>query len=195
MGEGSEIMTEHDGRADTEFRAAGLSDTLDRILREVENLPEGESVPTADDRPPSLPAEGRDIPSDDAPASVEAGNPLGALLGGLAGNPVLLSAIPTLMENLGPLLGGGGIGKSGGGAKGGGSKSIAPSLDRHTALLCAVKPYLGSGRQEAAEKIIRLCRAWDALQKSGMTDLLRGFVHAPQTAGEPKGRGGQDSYV
>ncbi len=206
-------MSEQAGRVDSTW-TAGMGDTLERILREVEtlreaeDLGEGETLREAEDAPRSPPpAEGEGSTFDDAPPSAAGargfpsgstppeGNPLGALLGGLASNPALLTAIPTLMENLGPLLGGGGIGKSGGGAKGGGSKSIAPSLDRHTALLCAVKPYLGSGRQEAAEKIIRLCRAWDALQKSGMTDLLRGFVHAPQTAGEPKGRGGQDSYV
>ena len=194
-------MTEHDGRADTEFRASGLSDTLDRILREVENLPEGESAPPA---PPS--AEGEGSTFGEAPVSaagaggfsggVQPENPLGALLGGLASNPALLTAIPTLMENLGPLLGGGGIGKNGGGGKGGSSKPLSHSPDRHTALLCAVKPYLGRERQEAAEKIIRLCRAWDALQKSGMTDLLRGLAPAQsRDAHETKGKGGADGYV
>ncbi len=203
-GEGSEGMRELEGRGDS-ARAVGLNDTLDRILREVEGSPEGERAPAADDRPPPSPphAEGGDRTHDEAIAAagdggvpLTGGTPLGALLGGLAGNPALLSAIPALMENLGPLLGGGG-GKSGGGGKGGGGKSIAPSLDRHTALLCAVKPYLGGERQEAAEKIIRLCRAWDALQKSGMTEILRATSHtsAPQKADGAGGKGGEGGYV
>lgn len=161
----------------------GLSDTLDRILREVETPREA-----GDDFPADAETEG--APAETvSPAWAEA-NPFGTLLGGLAGNPALLSAIPALVENLGPLLGGGGGGKSAV------AKPIAPSLDRHTALLCAVKPYLGSERQEAAERIIRLCRAWDALQKSGLTEILRGVVpvSAPQDAGEPKGKG-DDGHV
>jgi len=195
-------MSEHEGRGDS-ARAVGLNDTLDRILRDVEGSPEGARAPSADDRPPPSPphAEGGDYAHNEAIAAAggggvppAGGTPFGALLGGLAGNPALLSAIPALVENLGPMLGGGG-GKSEGGIKGG-SRSIAPSLDRHTALLCAVKPYLGSGRQEAADRIIRLCRAWDALQKSGMTEILRGVmpVSAPQDAGEPKGKG-DDGHV
>jgi hypothetical protein len=103
------------------------------------------------------------------------GFPLGALLS----NPALLSALPTLAENLGPLLGGvtGGVGAS--------PKATRPhTIDRHTALLCAVKPYLSPQRQSAAETVIRLCRIWDALERSGisLTGLL-GSMGAPPTEG------------
>jgi hypothetical protein len=43
------------------------------------------------------------------------------------------------------------------------------TVDRHTALLCAVKPYLSPRRREAAETVIRLCRIWDALERSGIS--------------------------
>jgi hypothetical protein len=47
-------------------------------------------------------------------------------------------------------------------------------VDRHTALLCAIKPYLSPARRDAAETVIRLCRIWDALERSGisLTGLL-----------------------
>lgn len=198
-------MSEQAGRVDSTW-TAGMGDTLERILREVETLREAEDAPrspppaegegsTFDDAPPSA-AGARGFPSGSTPPE---GNPLGALLGGLASNPALLTAIPTLMENLGPLLGGGGIGKNGGRGKGGSSKLSSHSPDRHTALLCAVKPYLGRERQEAAEKIIRLCRAWDALQKSGMTDVLRGLAPAQSRDTRPTagaaGKEGVDGYV
>lgn len=51
------------------------------------------------------------------------------------------------------------------------------TVDRHTALLCAIKPYLSPRRQEAAETVIRLCRVWDALERSGIHvgDLFGGL--------------------
>jgi hypothetical protein len=68
------------------------------------------------------------------------------------------------MENLSPLLGN--LGGSGGSA----SNAVRPHrADRHTALLCAVKPYLSPARREAAETVIRLCRVWDALERSGIS--------------------------
>ncbi len=87
-------------------------------------------------------------------------NPLGTLLGGAVSNPALLSALPTLLENIGPLLAGGNAARAAGGDR---------HLDRHTALLCALKPYLGQERQEAVETVIRLCRVWDALERSGIS--------------------------
>ena len=93
----------------------------------------------------------------------------GALSGGLLANPALLTALPALAENLGPLLSraAGGVGTSP-------SATRPRGADRHTALLCAIKPYLSPGRQEAAETVIRLCRVWDALERSGisLTGLL-----------------------
>ena len=49
--------------------------------------------------------------------------------------------------------------------------------DRHTALLCAVKPYLGERRQATADTVIRLCRLWDALSRAGLsTAVLNGLL-------------------
>jgi hypothetical protein len=94
------------------------------------------------------------------------GSPLGALLA----NPALLTALPTLMENLSPLLGG--LGRGTGSAP---TATRPRTLDRHTALLCAIKPYLSPARRDAAETVIRLARVWDALESSGIsvTGLLR----------------------
>ncbi|MBR6782577.1 MAG: hypothetical protein IKM33_05200 [Clostridia bacterium] len=86
-------------------------------------------------------------------------------------NPALLSALPSLMENLSPLLAGlgGGVGNS--------PHATRPhSIDRHTALLCALKPYLSPHRRDSAETVIRLCRVWDALERSGVS--LSGILGA-----------------
>lgn len=89
---------------------------------------------------------------------------LSGVLGGLLSNPAILSKIPQLMSSLGPLMGGlgGGHGK---GKPGGSSAHGKMHLDRHTALLCAVKPYLCAERQQMAEYLIGLCRMGDVLQK------------------------------
>ena len=122
---------------------------LDRLIAEAQ----------AEDATPSS-----DSATVEAVASV---SPDASPLGALFSNPAIMSAIPTLMKELGPVLSGfGGKGEGGGGV---------PTLkilqgghpDRHTALLCAVKPYLGRERQEAAEQLIRLCRIWTALQGVG----------------------------
>ena len=107
-------------------------------------------------------------------------------MGALLSNPALLSALPALMENL-PALTGGRSPRSG-------SATVTRphSLDRHTALLCAIKPYLSPGRREAAETVIRLCRVWDALEKSGIS--LTGLLGAAPPAGEQTGEGG-DGHV
>lgn len=124
------------------------TDLLERLLDEVENTP-----PSGDDPPTSPPT------SPTAPPPM-GGSPLGMLLQ----NPALLSALPTLMENLSPLLSGlsSGVGHS--------PHATRPhSIDRHTALLCALKPYLSAHRRDTAETVIRLCRVWDALEKSGIS--------------------------
>ena len=93
----------------------------------------------------------------------------------------LLSAIPTLMENLSPLLAGlkTGVGSA--------PNATRPhSIDRHTALLCALKPYLSPHRRDTAETVLRLCRIWDALERSGisLTGLLGSTGNAtPRTEG------------
>ena len=103
----------------------------------------------------------------------------GSLLGGLLSNPALLSALPQLMSSLGPLLGGGGQKSAqpspASQPQEGDSPSAAPQpkagipLDRHTALLCAIKPYLGKDRQAAAEYMIQMCRVLSTLQGMGIS--------------------------
>lgn len=158
-------------------RTPVFSDLLERLLEEAEQ---------GSDSPPATPSESPPSPTApavtvSAPTAQPAGGPsLGGLpLGGLLGNPALLAALPTLAENLGPLLGSlsGGVGTA--------PTATRPhTVDRHTALLCAVKPYLSPGRQNAAETVIRLCRVWDALERSGisLTGLLGGTGGAVPTA-------------
>lgn len=122
---------------------------LERLLDEAEatNPPAAESPPTQ-----PLPA---GESSGETPPPL-AGNPLGFLLQ----NP----ALPSLMENLSPLLGGLGSGM------GSAPHATRPhSIDRHTALLCALKPYLSPHRRETAETVLRLCKIWDALERSGIS--------------------------
>ena len=109
-----------------------------------------------------------EAPADDVPpvAAAPSSPDLSGLLGGLMSNPAMLSKLPELMGTLGPLLGG--LGGLGGGKprSGGGSPHHGGlHLDRHTALLCAVKPYLCAERQQMAEYLIGLCKMGDVLQK------------------------------
>lgn len=141
-----------------------LNSILERLLAEAEGEgPAGDAPPG--EANPIQPAE------DAAPASPASAVPTG--LAGGAGNPLmnpaLLAALPSLAENLGPLMG---SLTGGGGVK----TRRPPPSDRHTALLCAIKPYLSPRRRETAETVIRLCRIWDALEKSGisLTGLLSG---------------------
>ena len=147
---------------------------LERLLDEVEN-----TAPPPADSPPTPPPAAGNPPADTPPPP--AGNPLGLLLQ----NPALLSALPSLMENLSPLLG------SLGSGTGSAPNATRPhSIDRHTALLCALKPYLSPHRRETAETVLRLCKVWDALERSGisLTGLL-GSVGSGTTANE--GRDGR----
>ena len=128
-----------------------LNSLLDRLLDEVESAenvdaPPSPTVPTA--VPPQPPPPGGGA------------SPLGSLLA----NPALLTALPTLAENLSPLLGS--MSRRTGSAP---TATRPHTVDRHTALLCAVKPYLSPRRQDAAETVIRLCRIWDALERSGIS--------------------------
>lgn len=153
---------------------ADASGLLDRILSEVE----------ATSSPPSAAAP--------PPPSPSTGDP--GALGGLLSNPALLSAIPTLLGNLAPLMSGGG-GNGGGGSPppsehGGSPPPSLPAVrghaDRHTALLCAVKPYLSPARQESAETVIRLCRVWDSLERAGIS--LPGLLSSLGASAPPSGR-------
>ena len=141
------------------FPPGDMKSLLDRLLDEAEG---GEGAPSA---PPQTP------PTEGAPPPTAPGGGGNLLLGGLLSNPALLTALPTIMENLKPLLG-----SATGGDDGGRPVTRPHSPDRHTALLCAIKPYLSPRRQEAADTVIRLCRVWDALERSGISpgDLLGG---------------------
>ncbi len=124
----------------------GGPDRLSRILDEVEGRADASASPS-----PEAP-----------PAPTSAG---GSPLGGLGLDPNLLtSVLPSLLSAL-P--------KGTGAGKPTASPSSAP-LDRHTALLCAVKPYLGARRQATAETVLRLCRIWDALNRAGISPAVLG---------------------
>ena len=142
---------------------------LERLLDEAEAaaLPAAEPPPTP---PPPAGQSSGEVPSPPA------GNPLGLLLQ----NPALLSALPSLMENLSPLL------SSLGGGAGTSPNATRPhSIDRHTALLCALKPYLSPHRRETAETVLRLCKVWDALERSGISiSSLLGAVGGGTASGE-----------
>lgn len=121
---------------------------LARLLDEAEGG--GQTV----EKPPG---ETSSVPSNSGGSEATGGgNPLA--------NPALLAALPVLAENLRPLMGGS---TGSGGGKPREARPVAP--DRHTALLCAIKPYLSPRRREAAETVIRLCRIWDALERSGIS--------------------------
>ena len=151
--------------ADTDTRSASPPESglLERLLDEIEGAPDGASDGEAPPPPVSPPPSG------------------GSLPGALLSNPALLSALPALLENLSPLLGspGGGVGSS--------PAATRPhAVDRHTALLCALKPYLSPHRRETAETVIRLCRVWDALEKSGIS--LTGLLGTVGGSTPPEGR-------
>lgn len=146
---------------------AGLLERLlDEAEAEVKSPP-----PAAPTEPP--PISTASVSSTPQPSP----NPLGALLS----DPAVLTALPTLMENLSPLLGSLGRGV------GSGSGATRPHpIDRHTALLCAIKPYLSPARRDTAETVIRLCRVWDALERSGisLTGLLGSLGNTNASAAE-----------
>ena len=85
---------------------------------------------------------------DTAPAPPDGASPLGALLT----SPEILSRLPQLMNALGGLPGG---------AKSGSGKSHG---EHHTALLCALRPYLNPERQRAADSILNFLRIEAALR-------------------------------
>ena len=151
--------------ADTDTRSASPPESglLERLLDEIEGASDGAPDGEAPHPPVSPPPSG------------------GSLPGALLSNPALLSALPALLENLSPLLGspGGGVGSS--------PTATRPhAVDRHTALLCALKPYLSPHRRETAETVIRLCRVWDALEKSGIS--LTGLLGTVGGSTPPEGR-------
>ena len=97
---------------------------------------------------------------------------------GIFSNPALLSALPQLLQGLGALS----AGKASTESKAASAHATAEEAvesrkntpvkaipqDRHTALLCALKPYLSPERRRAAESLINLCRVWSMLQGMGI---------------------------
>ena len=141
---------------------------LERFLDEAEA--QTTPPPPAPEPPPQPAANPLSLPASPP-------NPLGSLLS----DPGVLTVLPTLLENLSPLLSGL--------SRGTGSSPNAArphAIDRHTALLCAIKPYLSPHRRETAETVIRLCRVWDALERSGisLTGLLGSVGGAPTPPSE-----------
>lgn len=161
--------------------STGLNALVNRLLDEAEASPsENESAagayatsPPTEDSPSAAALTAPVLPSDPSP------------LTGLLGNPALLAALPTVLENIGPLLG-----TLSGGTGSAPTATRPHTLDRHTALLCAVKPYLGAERQNTADTLIRLCRVWDALERSGisLTGLLGAIPQGSSTASTREGR-------
>ncbi len=152
---------------------------LDRLLTEAE----AESPSPAPSGPEQQGESQGNPPPDPRKAVPPASLGAGQLLGGLLANPSLLSALPGLMEAFSGLAGGGGATAAVSASPPAavptvGNPVVAPklptapahhSIDRHTALLCAVKPYLGAERQATAETILRLCKIWDTLQRAGIS--------------------------
>ncbi len=146
-----------------------LGDVLDRLISQAE-------------------AEGTS--DQEQPPTVETGNePTSERVGqggpdGLLANPALLSALPQLMK----LFSGNSGAKPSGSTGGGGVKSGRPiPIDRHTALLCALKPYLAAERRQAAEQLINLCRVWGTLQGMGVSLPALLGSHPSETTHEGKG--------
>lgn len=144
-----------------------LGEVLERLIDDAEQ-----------GTPPSDAMVGKVLPPQAPPSSAAAG-----LLGGLLSNPALLSGLPQLLSGLGSLSGGpshneenkgqGDAAPTGADPKkeenqGGGRPVRIMSPDRHTALLCALKPYLGAERRQAADYLISLCRVWGTLQSMGI---------------------------
>jgi hypothetical protein len=149
----------------------GMNHLLERLLDEVESPPAEDSTPDGSPPPPAVQSS-RAVSEDGLLDGLRdgagaGGSPLAALLS----NPALMSALPMLIENIGPLMGS----LTGGSGNAPTSATRPHAVDRHTALLCAIKPYLSPQRREAAETVIRLCRVWDALERSGLSGLLAGL--------------------
>lgn len=166
-------------------------DVLERLIREAE---EAKPAPTSADVPPAVMTAGSGEPLTEGKGT----SPLGGLLGGLLSNPALLSALPQLIKGLGGLSTSSAVAASAPASPAAKvsdtdqkpeaaptqtlpvSVSRAGSAQHHTALLCALKPYLGSDRRQAVEYMINLCRVWDTLQGMGISlPMLLSATTAP----------------
>lgn len=169
----------------------GAADLLARILDEVEV----ESTP----KPASAvadPAETHVKGASGNGAPVTGASSGGSLLGGLAADPALLSSVLPALLSAFPQGGGKSASAETGAGTGSAGGSSPPKgrpypLDRHTALLCAVKPYLGERRQATAETVLRLCRLWDALSRAGLSpSMLNGLLGG----GTPPAQSGESHH-
>ena len=144
-------------------------DVLDRLISQAEA--EGASAQ----------AQSSAIETGASPASEGVGR---GGLEGLLANPALLTALPQLMK----AFSGGSASKPSGAAGGDSAKSgRSIPVDRHTALLCALKPYLASERRQAAEQLINLCRVWGTLQGMGIS--LPALLSSPPAEVTPDRKG------
>ncbi len=172
---------------------ASAGDLLDRLITQAE---QETSSSSAD----AIPSEviGRSAgPSSSAERSQD--SPLGGILGNLLSNPALLSALPQLLGVLsGTKSASAGEKRPDSVEASAAGKAVSPEKaptaafparhlppDRHTALLCALKPYLGSERRQAVEYLINVCRVWGTLQSVGLT--LPALLSAEQGKDAPSG--------
>lgn len=122
-----------------------------------------------------------------APQSASSAPPPGSIMSGLLAHPEILTALPTLLQTLGPLLRprpsdqtaaseGAEDGQTDGSAV---PASALPAPrpappkgrrppNRHVALLCALKPYLSRERSQAVDMLVQVCRLLDAVQDMGL---------------------------
>lgn len=148
-----------------------IASILDRLISEVEVSNRGEGGADTS-TPPNTQANGQTSDAQNT-ASV-----LSSLLGGKNISDVLSNPmVQTLMSNpqlLSGLLGGlSGISQgtlptaaltSNERTQAGGLSGL--SLDRHVALLCALKPYLNRDRQQAIDQMVNLCKVGNLLKPS-----------------------------
>ena len=168
-----------------------FSDLLDRLIREAEqqSRPTDATPDTPTDAPAYAPTENGMTGNAPSGSTAASAPPIGnGLLGSLLSNPQALQAIPALMSSLGPLLSSlsasrptGTATPAGDAPTGAAPTGAAPAgsvpagghpakkgvPNRHTALLCAIKPYLGSERRQAVESMVQLLKVFDAVQDMG----------------------------
>lgn len=136
-------MTQDTGRDDLSSQDTSSQPLLEKLIREVQ-----ENATSDTDTPPASPSQA------------------GGILGGLASNPALIQALPQLLSSLGRLSGGASTHAEGNPHP---RSNSSASMDRHTALLCALKPYLGKERRQAADYMINFCKVWSTLQSMGIS--------------------------
>ena len=148
-----------------------MKELLERLLDEAEGAPSSADELSGGEGP--SPNQPQNPPPPGVPSG---GQENGA--GEAGGLGMSAASLFQTLGALGPLLGGGG----------GSNKRSGGVPDRHTALLCALKPYLRHERREAVDTLLQLCRVWDVLSKSGIS--MGGILNSLNTIG---GRMGGDT--